>query len=82
MKLVDAMANGFQNELKKIAANKLAFFGKKAPPVAKTPGLAKILSSKYVLAPALGIAGWEMAKKTHRDWKTGRQIRRASGGRF
>lgn len=73
MRFVEDMAQGFQNELQKIAANSIT--GNLGP-------LAKLLTKPYVYGPLLGVAGWEGAKKMHKDWKIGRQVRKASGGRF
>jgi hypothetical protein len=69
MSFVNEMARGFQNELRKIASEKKG-------------SVMKLLSNPMVYGPLAGVAGWESAKKMHKDWKIGRQVRKASGGRF
>jgi hypothetical protein len=74
MKFVEAMAQGFQNELQKIAFKGLS--------AKNLSSLSKILRNPAVYGPILGVAGWEGSKKMHKDWKIGRQVRKASGGRY
>ena len=69
MSFVDDMARGFHKELKKIASEKKS-------------SVSKLLTNPWVYGPLAGIAGWEGAKKMHKDWKIGRQVRKASGGRI
>jgi len=72
MRFINAMANGFQRELRKIASEKKG-------------SVSQLLSNplaKPALYAALGVTGWKGIGKAHRDWKLGRQVRKSSGGRI
>lgn len=73
MRLVDAMARGFQNELEKIAREKRALDLGSVGKFLKSP------TGKALGLATLGIGSWEGAKKVHKDWKIGRQVRKAGG---
>jgi hypothetical protein len=59
-KFVDVMAAAFENELEKIAASKQA---------------SGLLSAKFLVPAAVGIAGYETLRRANRDRKLGRAMR-------
>jgi hypothetical protein len=64
---IDPMMDGFQDELRKIAAE--------APPTGLMKG-----KGKYLIPAAAGAAVWETARRANRDRKLGKQVRLQQGG--
>lgn len=63
---VNTMAEGFGNELLKIAQSKKASLSGQ---------VGKLLTNPAILLPIAGIAGWEILRKAETDRKLGRQLR-------
>ena len=72
-----AMSEGFQSELKKIATDKRATAVTGAVRLASNPKVLKTLA-----IPVGAIASWEVLKRTNKDRKIGRQMRRQAAGRY